>query len=98
MGERSLHTREVAGSKPAAPIEDLGPREGAVLVAGPPAWNTGGVLPAVDETFLETAPTRLADTFVVDLPASTVWAELTRDGTLDWCRAAARCGAGPVRP
>jgi len=44
------------------------------------------VLPAVDETFLETAPTRFVETFEVRLPASTVWGELTRDGTLDWCR------------
>jgi hypothetical protein len=44
------------------------------------------VLPAVDETFLASAPTRFVETFEIALPASTVWAELTRDGTLDWCR------------
>jgi len=44
------------------------------------------VLPAVDEAFLATAPTRFVDTFDVELPAQTVWSELTRDDTLDWCR------------
>jgi hypothetical protein len=44
------------------------------------------VLPAVDETFLASAPTRFVEAFDIALPASTVWAELTRDGTLDWCR------------
>jgi hypothetical protein len=44
------------------------------------------VLPAVDEAFLASAPTRFVDTFDIALPASEVWAELTRDGTLDWCR------------
>lgn len=44
------------------------------------------MLPAVDETFLASAPTRFVEAFDIALPASTVWAELTRDGTLDWCR------------
>jgi hypothetical protein len=44
------------------------------------------MLPAVDETFLATAPTRFVDTIEIGLPASAVWAELTREGTLDWCR------------
>jgi hypothetical protein len=44
------------------------------------------VLPSVDETFLAAAPTRFAEAFDIALPASAVWAELTRDGTLDWCR------------
>lgn len=44
------------------------------------------MLPAVDEAFLVTAPTRFVDTIEIGLPASAVWAELTRDGTLDWCR------------
>jgi hypothetical protein len=44
------------------------------------------MLPAVDETFLASAPTRFVEGFDIALPASTVWAELTRDATLDWCR------------
>jgi hypothetical protein len=44
------------------------------------------MLPAVDETFLASAPSRFAETIEVALPAETVWAELTRDGALDWCR------------
>ena len=43
------------------------------------------VLPAVNEGFLASAPSRLVDTIEVGLPADLVWAELTRDGTLDWC-------------
>ena len=38
------------------------------------------------ETFLASAPTRFVGAFDIALPASAVWAELTRDGTLDWCR------------
>lgn len=44
------------------------------------------MLPAVDEAFLATAPARFVDTVEIALPASAVWAELTRDGTLGWCR------------
>lgn len=44
------------------------------------------MLPAVDEPFLASAPTRFVEAFDIALPAATVWAELTRDGTLDWCR------------
>ena len=44
------------------------------------------MLPAADEAFLASAPSRFLDAFEVALPAETVWAELTRDGTLDWCR------------
>jgi len=44
------------------------------------------VLPAVKEGFLASAPSRFVDTIEVGLPADLVWAELTRDGTLDWCR------------
>jgi hypothetical protein len=43
-------------------------------------------LPAVDEAFLVTAPVRFTDTFEIALPAWDVWTELTRDGTLGWCR------------
>jgi hypothetical protein len=45
-----------------------------------------GMLPPADETFLASAPSRFVDTIEVALPAERVWAELTRDGTLDWCR------------
>ena len=44
------------------------------------------MLPAADEPFLDSAPSRFVDASEVALPADTVWAELTRDGTLDWCR------------
>lgn len=40
----------------------------------------------VDETFFETAPVRLSDTVSIARPASDVWAELTADNTLWWCR------------
>jgi hypothetical protein len=44
------------------------------------------MLPAVDEAFLASAPSRFVDAIEIALPADKVWAELTRDGTLDWCR------------
>lgn len=44
------------------------------------------MLPAADEAFLASAPTRFVETIEIPLPADTVWGELTRDGTLDWCR------------
>ena len=44
------------------------------------------MLPAADEAFLSSAPSRFVEAFEVALPAERVWAELTRDGTLDWCR------------
>ena len=44
------------------------------------------MLPAADEAFLASAPSRFIHTIEVALPANVVWAELTRDGTLDWCR------------
>jgi hypothetical protein len=40
----------------------------------------------VDELFLDSAPGRLEDTFVIQRPAADVWAELTQDNTLWWCR------------
>jgi hypothetical protein len=40
----------------------------------------------VDETFFGSAPVILSDTFEVARPASEVWAELTADRTLWWCR------------
>ena len=40
----------------------------------------------VDETFFGSAPVILSDTFEIARPASEVWAELTADRTLWWCR------------
>ncbi len=44
-------------------------------------------LAPTDETFLATAPKRFERTFEIARPAASVWEDLTRDGTLDWCRA-----------
>jgi hypothetical protein len=44
------------------------------------------MLPAADEAFLSSAPSRFVESFEIPLAADAVWAELTRDGTLDWCR------------
>jgi hypothetical protein len=40
----------------------------------------------VDETFFDSAPVRLSDTFAINKPAAEVWSELTADNTLWWCR------------
>src|SRR5215208_5034032 len=40
----------------------------------------------VEETFLDSAPVRLSETFAITRPAADVWDELTQDGTLWWCR------------
>jgi hypothetical protein len=40
----------------------------------------------VDESFFETAPVRLVETFEVDRPAAAVWSELTALHPLSWCR------------
>lgn len=40
----------------------------------------------VDESFFETAPVRLVETYEVKRPASEVWAELTAEHPLAWCR------------
>ena len=40
----------------------------------------------IDETFFETAPQVFVDTFDIAKPASEVWAELTADGALSFCR------------
>jgi hypothetical protein len=40
----------------------------------------------VDETFFDNAPVRLSDTFEIARPAAEVWAELTSEKPLDWCR------------
>jgi hypothetical protein len=44
-------------------------------------------LQPVDETFLDSAPVRFSETFAIPKPAPEVWAELTREGSLDFCRA-----------
>jgi hypothetical protein len=38
------------------------------------------------EDFLSSAPGRMVDTMEIPLPAVAVWAELTSDETLSWCR------------
>ncbi|MGE4425505.1 MAG: SRPBCC family protein [Solirubrobacteraceae bacterium] len=43
-------------------------------------------LAPTDESFLRTASKRYEETFSIARPAADVWAELTRDNTLDWCR------------
>ena len=40
----------------------------------------------VDAAFLDTAPVRFVGVFDIPRPAAEVWAELTRDGALDFCR------------
>jgi hypothetical protein len=39
-----------------------------------------------DETFLTSAPDRMVDTMEIGRPAAAVWADLTSDQTLSWCR------------
>jgi hypothetical protein len=66
----------------------LSPQSGRRRSPMQTCWLPGTLLmmlPAVDETFLASAPSRFVETIDVPLPADTVWAELTRDGTLDWC-------------
>jgi hypothetical protein len=41
----------------------------------------------VQESFFDDAPFRLTDTFEIARPAEQVWAELTDENTLWWCRA-----------
>jgi hypothetical protein len=40
----------------------------------------------VDETFFDTAPVRLVESFEVNRPAAAVWDELTAEHPLAWCR------------
>jgi hypothetical protein len=40
----------------------------------------------VDQTFFDTAPVRLAETFEIARPAAAVWGELTSEKPLSWCR------------
>ena len=43
-------------------------------------------LKPVDETFFDTAPTRIAHTFPIARPAASVWEDLVADRPLGWCR------------
>ena len=52
----------------------------------------------VDETFFDRAPFRVADTFDIARPASEVWADLTADNPLDWCRILQRIDWTSPRP
>ena len=40
----------------------------------------------VDEAFFHSAPFQLRDTFEISRSAPEVWADLTKDDTLSWCR------------
>ena len=40
----------------------------------------------VDDGFFDTAPVRLRGTFAIPQPAADVWAELTADNPLAWCK------------
>jgi hypothetical protein len=40
----------------------------------------------VDEGFFESAPLRLRDSFEIARPVQQVWADLTADDALSWCR------------
>lgn len=51
-----------------------------------------------DEHFFTSAPVRLSDTFAIARPASAVWAELTADNTLSWCRIIDRIEWTSARP
>jgi hypothetical protein len=52
----------------------------------------------VDERFFETAPMRLQESFEVNRPAAEVWAELTEDNPLSWCRILQRIDWTSPRP
>jgi len=51
-----------------------------------------------DEGFFDSAPTRYVATMDVPLPADRVWADLTSDETLSWCRAISRVTWTSPRP
>jgi hypothetical protein len=40
----------------------------------------------VDETFFDSAPARIEETFEIARPAAEVWSELTQGNPLSWCR------------
>jgi hypothetical protein len=58
-------------------------------------WFT---LQPVEESFFDTAPFRVRATFDVARPASYVWAELTSEHPLAWCRILSRISWATPRP
>ena len=52
----------------------------------------------VEEDFFDTAPFRLVGEFEVQRPAAEVWAELTEDNPLAWCRILQRVTWTSPRP
>lgn len=55
-------------------------------------------LQPVDESFFENAPVRLSRTFSINRPAADVWADLTSDNPLHWCRILDGCKWTSERP
>ena len=55
-------------------------------------------LKAGDESFLTSAPQRMADTMEIARPAGAVWTDLTSDETLSWCRLLAGVSWTSPRP
>ena len=51
-----------------------------------------------DDRFLQSAPQRQVGVFEIPQPAERVWAELTADDTLHWCRALASVKWTSARP
>ena len=51
-----------------------------------------------DESFLATAPKRFEDSWEIPLPAAAVWADLTSDTPLHWCRALTKITWTSARP
>jgi hypothetical protein len=52
----------------------------------------------VDESFFESAPFVMAETFAIARPAAQVWAELTADDALHWCKLVGRLEWTSPRP
>lgn len=52
----------------------------------------------VDEEFLDSAPMRLRAGFAIDRPAEQVWADLTSESPLHWCRILQRVTWTSERP
>jgi hypothetical protein len=52
----------------------------------------------VDESFFETAPVKLVGVFDIARPAAEVWAEITEDNPLSWCRILKRIDWTSPRP
>jgi hypothetical protein len=55
-------------------------------------------LEPVDERFFATAPKRFVDTMDLPVPAEKVWADLTGDDALQWCRMIKRVTWTSPRP